>query len=131
MPVSSDTQARIWEDSRGNPFMIAEMVRAMREGATIKLATQPLFRKGSAKSSSRAFNDLAEPFAQSSSLARWSAANSSSRSIARATQLAVPRVAASIEELVRRRHPDMIDDRFEFSACVDSRSDLRSRCWPR
>ena len=42
-PTPAGVNMQIWDSSRGNPFMIAEMVRAMREGATLDAAAPLIF----------------------------------------------------------------------------------------
>ena len=78
MMMLANTHAGMWETSRGNPFMIVEMVRAMRKVRRSSRLEHWRFPTGSAKSSSRVSNDWRSLFGPWSRWRRWSAASSTS-----------------------------------------------------
>ena len=106
---------KIWDTSRGNPFMIAEMVCAMREGTTLDPAAALAFSDRVRQVVMARIQRLADPVRALLAVAAVIGREFEFAMIVRAAQLSARDAAASIEELVRRRMLHAIDDRFEFT----------------
>ena len=114
-PTPAHTQTKIWDTSRGNPFMIVEMIRAMREGTTLDPAAALAFSDRVRQVVIARIQRLAEPVRAVLAVAAVIGREFEFNLIARAAQFSARDAAASIEELVRRRILHVIDDRFEFT----------------
>jgi DNA-binding SARP family transcriptional activator len=131
-PMLASTHARVWETSRGNPFMIVETLRAMREGTSIRPVGARALSDRVREVVVARIQRLAEPVQSVVAVAAVIGREFDFTLIAHAAQLAVRGVAASIEELVRRRILHATEDRFEFTHAwireVIYASLLPSRC---
>jgi predicted ATPase len=114
-PIPAGAHMRIWDSSRGNPFMIAEMARAMCEGATLDAAAPLIFSDRVHQLVMARIHRLAQPLRAVLAVAAVIGGEFELALIVRAAQLSTRDAAASLEELVRRRFLHTIDDRFEFT----------------
>ena len=114
-PPPAGANMQIWDSSRGNPFMIAEMVRAMREGATLDASAPLIFSDRVHQLVMARIQRLAQPLRAVLAVAAVIGREFEFALIMSAAQLSIQDATASLEELVRRRFLHTIDDRFEFT----------------
>ena len=114
-PPPAGANIQIWDSSRGNPFMIAEMVRAMREGATLDASAPLIFSDRVHQLVMARIQRLAQPLRAVLAVAAVIGREFEFALIMSAAQLSIQDAAASLEELVRRRFLHTIGDRFEFT----------------
>ena len=111
--------------------MIAEMVRAMREGATLDAEAPLIFSDRVHQLVMARIHRLAPPLRAVLAVAAVIGREFEFALIVRSAQLSTRDAAASLEELVRRRFLHMIDDRFEFTHAWIRESMYRSLLAPR
>jgi len=112
--VTASLAAKICDTSQGNPFLVVETLRSLREGTTFPPAELPLSKRVEHLVHSR-IKGLSD---NSRSLVRVAAAIGHAchfAVMARAAQLPEARVADAVEEMVRRRILHAIGDRIEFT----------------
>jgi len=113
LPVHAET--RIWEMSRGNPFLITEMMRAMHEGAMLDAAAALRLSDRVRQVVDARIQRFAEPVRAVLAVAAVIGSEFDFTLIVRTMELCPGDVISSIEELARRRILHVIDDRFDFT----------------
>jgi tetratricopeptide (TPR) repeat protein len=112
--VTASLASKICATSQGNPFLVVETVRSLREGTTFPAADLPLSKRVEHLVHSRV-ERLSD---NSRSVVRVAAVIGNACDfavMARAAQLPEARVADAVEEMVRRRILHVIGDGMEFT----------------
>ena len=119
--VSSDSQTvarmeeQVWAASEGNPFVIVEMVNALREGTKLDEPTNLSVPERVREVIARRLDRLDDRSRQLLSVAAVIGRGFDFALLRRASGLTDHDAAAGVEELVRRRMLHVVDEGFDFT----------------